>query len=377
MTTTTEQQPVTTTDRVFVSAAAFMGKIQGIPYISQGLQELGASPTAIVYSNGPCCSCRCVLPCHCNCDCGDNYTYNTLVINNGETKYLYKNLARLGCTLCASGPMGRFSFIKCLNLSSYDEIAAGLGVESAETTKESGCQCCGCCAAYFPVKTKPDERLVGLVRYSGCCTDCCKGSGKCCDCCKDCCFTHLYCCDILAIDKNPIYTIFIRRCCISCCPLDCCNVINFIIKDLAGNEVGKIELRRNCCTCGGLCGQNHTYSIDFPLNATPELKDIRNSIRKLEVKLQDKIATLAFSYSQYLNDENSTIRDGHFVLPVKTVDKSKVLGIVYDVSDSGATTFIEPMEIVQINNQLTALKVEENDEVRRILKGLTALVLLQ
>ena len=41
----------------------------------------------------------------------------------------------------------------------YDEIAAGSGVESAETTKESGCQCCGCCAAYFPVKTKPDERL--------------------------------------------------------------------------------------------------------------------------------------------------------------------------------------------------------------------------
>lgn len=272
MATTTEQQPVTTTDRVFVSAAAFMGKIQGIPYISQGLQELGASPTAIVYSNGPCCSCRCVLPCHCNCDCGDNYTYNTLVINNGETKYLYKNLARLGCTLCASGPMGRFSFIKCLNLSSYDEIAAGLGVESAETTKESGCQCCGCCAAYFPVKTKPDERLAGFVRYSGCCTDCCKSNSKCCDCCKDCCFTHLYCCDILAIDKNPIYTIFIRRCCISCCPLDCCSVINFIIKDIAGNEVGKMELRRNCCTCGGLCGQNHTYSIDFPLNATPELK---------------------------------------------------------------------------------------------------------
>ena len=90
MATTTEQQPVTTTERVFVSAAAFMGKIQGIPYISQGLQELGASPTAIVYSNGPCCSCRCVFPCHFNCDCGDNYTYNTLVINNGETKYLYK-----------------------------------------------------------------------------------------------------------------------------------------------------------------------------------------------------------------------------------------------------------------------------------------------
>ena len=64
-------------------------------------------------------------------------------------------------------------------------------------------------------------------------------------------------------------------------------------------------------------------------------------------------------------------------MPVKTVDKSKVLGIVYDVSDSGATTFIEPMEIVQINNEMTSLKVEENEEIRKILKGLTALVLIQ
>ena len=120
-----------------------------------------------------------------------------------------------------------------------------------------------------------------------------------------------------------------------------------------------------------------TNSLTVSDNATPELKEIRHKIKKCESSLQQKVASLAFTYSKYLNDDNATIRDGHFVLPVKTVDKSKVLGIVYDVSDSGATTFIEPMEIVQINNQLTSLKVEENDEVRRILKGLTALVLLQ
>lgn len=74
------------------------------------------------------------------------------------------------------------------------------------------------------------------------------------------------------IDKQPVYTIFVRRCCISCCPLDCCSVVHFIIKDMAGEVVGKIELRRNCCTCGGLCGKNCTYTIDFPLAATPELK---------------------------------------------------------------------------------------------------------
>ena len=120
-----------------------------------------------------------------------------------------------------------------------------------------------------------------------------------------------------------------------------------------------------------------TPSLTVADNATPELKEIRLSIKKLEAKLQDKIATLAFSYSQYLNDENSTIRDGHFVLPVKTVDKNKVPGIIFDVSDSGATTFIEPLEICNINNEMTSLKVRENEEVRKILKQLTGLVLLQ
>ena len=112
-------------------------------------------------------------------------------------------------------------------------------------------------------------------------------------------------------------------------------------------------------------------------NATPELKAIRQKLKKLEATLQQKVASLAFTYSKYLNDDNATIRDGHFVLPVKTTEKSKVLGIIYDVSDSGATTFVEPMEIVQINNQLTSLKVEENEEIRKILKQLTALVLIQ
>ncbi len=120
-----------------------------------------------------------------------------------------------------------------------------------------------------------------------------------------------------------------------------------------------------------------TPSLTISDKATPELKEIRDKIKRLEASLQQKVASLAFTYSKYLNDDNATIRDGHFVLPVKTVDKNKVTGIIYDVSDSGATTFIEPMEIVQINNQMTSLKVEENEEVRKILKGLTALVLLQ
>ena len=120
-----------------------------------------------------------------------------------------------------------------------------------------------------------------------------------------------------------------------------------------------------------------TSSLTVDDKATPELKEIRSKLKKLESTLQQKIITLAFTYSKYLNDDNATIRDGHFVLPVKTADKSKVMGIIYDVSDSGNTTFIEPLEIVQANNEITSLKVQENEEVRKILKALTNLVLLQ
>ena len=120
-----------------------------------------------------------------------------------------------------------------------------------------------------------------------------------------------------------------------------------------------------------------TNALSVADNASPDLYQIRHQLKKAEANLQSKIASLAFAYGKYLNDDNITIRDGHFVLPVKTVEKSKVNGIVYDVSDSGNTTFIEPLEIVQINNEITALKVQENEEIRKILKALTALVLLQ
>ena len=120
-----------------------------------------------------------------------------------------------------------------------------------------------------------------------------------------------------------------------------------------------------------------TPSLTVDDKATPELKEIRSKLKKLEALLDTKVASMSLAYSSYLSDNNVTIREGHYVLPVKTVHKAKVLGIVYDVSSSGNTTFIEPLEIVQLNNDIASLKVEENEEVRKILKQLTNLVLLQ
>jgi len=95
-----------------------------------------------------------------------------------------------------------------------------------------------------------------------------------------------FCCDILSLTRQVVYTIFLRRCCLSCCPLDCLDSINFVIKNALGVEVGKIELRRTCCTLCGLRGNSSTYTINFPLDATPELKlTIINAVISIDMFL--------------------------------------------------------------------------------------------
>ena len=158
------------------------------------------------------------------------------------------------------------------------------------------------------------------------------------------------------------------------------NKISAFLKKIENGYPRIVEITQGFMDLSSLEKEIHrviTNSLSVSDHATPTLYQIRTKLKKVEAELQQKIASIALSYAKYLNDDNITIRDGHFVLPVKTVDKSRINGIVYDVSDSGNTTFIEPLEILQINNEITALKVQENDEVRKILKALTALVLLQ
>ena len=292
--------------QAYASPDEFMGQIKSLQYISQGLEDLRTSPTAIVYYGTPCCSVKCCLPCSCifNCklDCGDNFAYNTLVVNNGETKYLYRNIGRLDCKICATDAISRFAYVKSLNLNSYDQINSGLGTESVQMTKENNCVVCGLCSNFLCVSVKPENRPVGYVRYKGTLDDCCGGScccvNLCCCCCLMCknfcttcqpcdiCFDYYYCCDILSLARQVVYTIYLRRCCISCCPLDCLNSITFVIKNAYGVEVGRIELRRTCCTFCGLRGNNCTYTINFPLDATRELKlTIINAVISIDMFL--------------------------------------------------------------------------------------------
>lgn len=120
---------------------------------------------------------------------------------------------------------------------------------------------------------------------------------------------------------------------------------------------------------------NKSQAVDD--KASKELYEIRQKIGSAEKKLNSQVLSIAYRYKDFLSDESVTIRDGHYVLPVKTTLKNKVKGIIHDISDSGYTTFIEPQEIVEANNDIILLKLLEQDEIKRLLKMLTSLVALE
>ncbi len=106
-------------------------------------------------------------------------------------------------------------------------------------------------------------------------------------------------------------------------------------------------------------------------NASSTLSSIRKKIVSTESELQAKINGLVRTYSAILSDGNVTLRNDHFVLPVKTSDKHKINGIIHDVSNTGETTFIEPNSIVELNNKIYLLRLDEQEEIKRILMSLT------
>lgn len=106
-------------------------------------------------------------------------------------------------------------------------------------------------------------------------------------------------------------------------------------------------------------------------SASPELHRIRKQILNLSSSVQDASRGLVAKYAEFLSEKAITIRNDHFVLPVQTSYKSKVPGMIHDISDTGATTFVEPQELVQLSNQIYALRVEEKEEIYRLLKMLT------
>ena len=109
-------------------------------------------------------------------------------------------------------------------------------------------------------------------------------------------------------------------------------------------------------------------------NASAALSDIRRHMRLQAGKIRDSLQKVISSpaYSKYLREPIITIRQGRYVVPVKSECKNDVPGLVHDVSSSGSTYFVEPMSAVNANNALRELELKEKKEIERILAELSA-----
>ena len=108
--------------------------------------------------------------------------------------------------------------------------------------------------------------------------------------------------------------------------------------------------------------------------ASPALADIRRHKRVQSAKIRDSLQKIISSpaYSKFLREPIITIRDGRYVVPVKSECRGDVPGLVHDVSATGSTYFVEPMSAVNANNALRELELKEKKEIERILAELSA-----
>ena len=105
-------------------------------------------------------------------------------------------------------------------------------------------------------------------------------------------------------------------------------------------------------------------------NASPQLYDIRRQIRKANSSVREKLNSVVTSAEtgKLLQEKLVTRRNGRFVVPVKSENKNKIEGIVHDSSASGMTLYVEPAEVLELNNKLRILEAEESRETERILE---------
>lgn len=110
-------------------------------------------------------------------------------------------------------------------------------------------------------------------------------------------------------------------------------------------------------------------------DASPALGDIRRKIRQTSARVREILTKYTGgAYSKYLQENIVTIRNGRYVIPVRSEHKNDVKGLVHDTSSSGATLFIEPMAVVDANNELRELEAKEKHEIEKILYELSAAV---
>ena len=106
-------------------------------------------------------------------------------------------------------------------------------------------------------------------------------------------------------------------------------------------------------------------------DASPGLHKVRRSMKGINDRIHTQLNSILNSSRSYLQDAVITMRDGRYCLPVKAEYKGQVNGMVHDQSATGSTLFIEPMAIIQLNNELRTLEIQEQKEIEAVLADLS------
>lgn len=111
-------------------------------------------------------------------------------------------------------------------------------------------------------------------------------------------------------------------------------------------------------------------------DASAGLKSVRRQIKITNDKIRDQLNSIITSKDNQviLQDNLITMRDGRYCIPVKSEYKNQFAGMIHDQSSSGSTTFIEPMAVVKLNNDLRELAIREQEEIEKILEALSSLL---
>ena len=106
-------------------------------------------------------------------------------------------------------------------------------------------------------------------------------------------------------------------------------------------------------------------------DASPGLRHVRRSMKGINGRIHTQLNSVLNSSRNYLQDAVITMRNGRYCLPVKAEYKNQVSGMVHDQSSTGSTLFIEPMAVIQLNNELRSLEIQEQKEIEAVLAELS------